>query len=132
MGDFLTELSSSLWDILVKAWEWLKGFFEVSLDWIGGAIVDLATSLYDSIVQFLAFLWDNYFYQGFVDLWNKVHALPFNQFLNDWEINSVISGNLVTAFVDVNLIVSSALAALLFLMSLAIFKFILKLIPTVG
>lgn len=132
MGDFLTALKNTLWDIVVKCFNWVKEFFSVSLEWLGGAIVDLATSLYDSIVQFIAFLWDNYFYQGFVDLWNKVHELPFNQFLNDWEINSVISGNLVTAFVDVNLIVSSALAALLFLMSLAIFKFILKLIPTVG
>lgn len=132
MGDFLTALFTGLWQAIVKAWNWLKGFFEVSLDWLGGVIIDLATSIYDSVVQFLAYVWDNYFYQGFVDLWNKVHALPFNQFLNDWEINSVISGNLVTAFVDVNLIVSSALAALLFLMSLAIFKFILKLIPTVG
>lgn len=132
MGDWFTALFETIWEAIVNTWNFLIGLFNESLDWLGGVVVDLATSIYDSVVQFLAYVWDNYFYQGFVDLWNKVQMLPFNDFVAGWQINEVISGNLVTAFVDVNYIVSMALLALTFLVSLAVFKFILKLIPTVG
>ena len=110
-----------LTDIFNGLWEALKLLFTDPLQFVIGGVIDIVT-----------WFWSNIVWPTVNTLIDSIDNLPFDTMLGQIPITSTINANFVNNFINVNLVVSLIVLSLGFLISLAIFKFTVKLIPTVG
>lgn len=118
---WIVELFSFFKDIFNGLWEALKTLFTDPLQFIIGGVIDI-----------VSWFWSNIVHPTVNTLFQSIENLPFDAMLAEIPITSSINANFVNNFINVNLVVSLILLSLGFLISLAIFKFTIKLIPTIG
>ncbi len=108
-------------DVFNGMWEALKSLFTDPLQFVIGGVIDI-----------VSWFWSNIIHPTVNTLFAKIDSLPFDSMLAQIPITQSINANFVNNFINVNLVVSLILLSLGFLISLALFKFSIKLIPTVG
>lgn len=123
-------------NILTAVGDAIKNGFVFLWDGISGLFVSIFNELFVGIfallTDFVLWIWNSILWPLISTIIDKMQDLPFNDLISKWEITSTVNGNLVTNFVDVNLVAASAVTALGFLLSVALIKGLLKLIPLIG
>ncbi len=119
--DFFKGIFEGIWNAIVLILETIWGVVKPAFNFI----LELGGDL-------ISWLWNSVFLPTVQSIINSIDDLPFEGWLEQMNIADVAVGSLATNFMNVNLVVSTLFASFAWLALVAMVKFSIKLIPTVG
>ena len=128
MADFFNSILSffkgiftGIWDAIVLVLETLWGVVKTAFNFI----IELGGDL-------ISWAWNSVLLPTVQNIISSIDQLPFEGWLQQANIADVAVGSLATNFMNVNLIITTLFASFAWLGLVAMVKFTIKLIPTVG
>jgi hypothetical protein len=130
--DFIYTLFSVVWTLIVG----IADFISTLVGGLYTALNEGQSFMQEVLPNALKWMWDNWFNPLIDLLMSSVEDFDalgqITQAFGAESFPSIMINNYVTHFVNVDLVIATFSAACLFMLSLATFKFCVKLIPTIG
>ncbi len=128
MVDWLNSILESIWNFIKLVWDVLSDAFGAVLGWLLDAFLWIVLIPVRGIV----WIWENAILPVIQWAIDEFHNLEFNSFVEKLDIAGWNVGGLLTALVDFNMVMTFAAGCMVWLATVAIIKFTIKLIPGVG